>query len=174
VSATPETELHKRFSSPDAAAMPWDKASAVLGGAEIYWVTTVRPNGQPHVTPLVAVWLGDALYFCTGEDERKARNLRENRSCVMTTGCNAFRSGIDVVVEGEATNVRDVATLQRVADALSTKYDWPYRVRDGTLEELGRPDEDDDGRPAIVFRVAPSTVFAYERGESFSATRYRF
>jgi nitroimidazol reductase NimA-like FMN-containing flavoprotein (pyridoxamine 5'-phosphate oxidase superfamily) len=124
----PETQLHEQ-PSPGAAAMPWDAAAAVLGEAEIYWVTTVRPDGRPHVTPLVAVWLDDALYFCTGDDERKARNLRENRSCVMTTGCNVFRSGIDVVVEGEATNVTDVATLQRVADALLTKYDWPYRAR---------------------------------------------
>src|SRR5512133_2752112 len=81
VSATPEIQLHEQFSSPDAAAMPWDEAATVLGEAEIYWVTTVRPDGRPHVTPLVAVWLDDALYFCTGDDERKARNLRENRSC---------------------------------------------------------------------------------------------
>jgi uncharacterized pyridoxamine 5'-phosphate oxidase family protein len=174
LSATPQTQLHERFSSPDAAAMPWDDAAVVLGEAEIYWVTTVRPDGRPHVTPLVAVWLDDALYFCTGDDERKARNLRENRSCVMTTGCNVFRSGIDVVVEGEAANVTDVATLQRVADALLAKYDWPYRVRDGALEELGRPDEGENRGIAIVFRVAPSTIFAYGRGESFSATRYRF
>jgi len=171
VSSTPETQLHERFSSPDASAMPWDRAAAVLGEAEIFWVTTVRPNGRPHVTPLVAVWIDDALYFCTGEDERKARNLRENPSCVMTTGCNAFRSGIDIVVEGEATNVTGSATLQNVADALLAKYDWPYRVRDGALEES---DGSEDRSVAIVFRVEPSTIFAYGRGEAFSATRYRF
>ena len=92
----------------------------------------------------------------------------------MTTGCNAFRSGVDVVVEGEATNITDVATLQRVADELLRKYDWPYRVRDGRLEELGGPDEGESRGVAIVFRVAPSTIFAYGRGDSFSATRYRF
>ena len=61
-----------------------------------------------------------------------------------------------------------------MADALLRKYDWPYRVRDGALEELGRPDEGENRGIAIVFRVAPSTIFAYGRGESFSATRYRF
>jgi nitroimidazol reductase NimA-like FMN-containing flavoprotein (pyridoxamine 5'-phosphate oxidase superfamily) len=172
--SAPDTQFQERFSSPDATAMPWDAAEAILHDAEIYWVTTVRPDGRPHVTPLVAVWLDGALFFCTGDDERKARNLRGNTSCVMTTGCNAFRSGTDVVLEGEATNVTDDASLQRVADALLAKYDWPYRVKDGALEEVGRPDEGESRGVAIVFRVTPSTIFAYGRGESFSATRYRF
>jgi general stress protein 26 len=172
--SAPDIQFQERFSSPDATAMPWDAAEAVLRGAEIYWVTTVRPDGRPHVTPLVAVWLDGALFFCTGDDERKARNLRGNTSCVMTTGCNAFRSGTDIVLEGEATNVTDDASLQRVADALLAKYDWPYRVKDGALEEVGRPDEGESRGVAIVFRVTPSTIFAYGRGESFSATRYRF
>ena len=172
--SAPDTQLHERFSSPDATAMPWDAAEAVLRDAEIYWVTTVRPDGRPHVTPLVAVWLDGGLFFCTGDDERKARNLRDNASCVMTTGCNAFRSGTDVVLEGEATNVTDDTTLQGVADALLAKYDWPYRVKDGALEEVGRPDEGESRGVAIVFRVTPSTIFAYGRDGSFSATRYRF
>jgi nitroimidazol reductase NimA-like FMN-containing flavoprotein (pyridoxamine 5'-phosphate oxidase superfamily) len=172
--SAPDTQFQERFSSPDATAMPWDAAEAVLRDAEIYWVTTVRPDGRPHVTPLVAVWLDGALFFCTGDDERKARNLRGNTSCVMTTGCNAFRSGTDVVLEGEATNVTDDAMLQRVADALLAKYDWPYRVKNGALEEVGRPDEGESRGVAIVFRVTPSTIFAYGRGTSFSATRYRF
>lgn len=172
--SAPDTQFQERFSSPDATAMPWDAAEAVLRDAEIYWVTTVRPDGRPHVTPLVAVWFDGALFFCTGDDERKARNLRGNASCVMTTGCNAFRSGTDIVLEGEATNVTDDAMLLRVADALLAKYDWPYRVKDGALEEVGRPDEGESRGVAIVFRVTPSTIFAYGRGESFSATRYRF
>jgi nitroimidazol reductase NimA-like FMN-containing flavoprotein (pyridoxamine 5'-phosphate oxidase superfamily) len=174
VSAVPDTRFQERFSSPDASAMPWPDAEDVLRDAEIYWVTTVRPDGRPHVTPLVAVWLGDALYFCTGEDERKALNLRANPSCVMTTGCNAFRSGTDIVLEGTAARVADDTTLQRVADALLTKYEWPYRVAGGALEEVGRPDEGDARGSAIVFRVVPKKVFAYTRGSSFSATRYRF
>jgi nitroimidazol reductase NimA-like FMN-containing flavoprotein (pyridoxamine 5'-phosphate oxidase superfamily) len=174
MSADPDTQLQERFSSPDATEMSWREAEVVLRDAEIYWVTTVRPDGRPHVTPLVAGWLGDGLFFCTGDDERKALNLRENPSCVMTTGCNAFRSGTDIVLEGTAARVADDTTLQRVADALLTKYEWPYRVAGGALEEVGRPDEGDAGGSAIVFRVEPKKVFAYTRGASFSATRYRF
>jgi hypothetical protein len=33
--------------------------------AEVHWLSTVRPDGRPHVAPLIAVWVDDALVFCT-------------------------------------------------------------------------------------------------------------
>ena len=71
----PVTELHPQFSSPDASPTPWAEARQRLEAAEIYWLTTVRPDGRPHVTPLLAIWHEGALYFSTGVDERKAKNL---------------------------------------------------------------------------------------------------
>jgi nitroimidazol reductase NimA-like FMN-containing flavoprotein (pyridoxamine 5'-phosphate oxidase superfamily) len=82
----PSTQVDQRYSTPDAAATPWGEARARLEGAEVYWLTTVRPGGRPHVTPLIAVWVDEALWFCTGPEERKARNLAANTGCVLTTG----------------------------------------------------------------------------------------
>jgi PPOX class probable F420-dependent enzyme len=175
-SQIPETELHDRFSSPGASATPWDEGAKRLAEAEIYWVTTVRTDGRPHVTPLVAVWLDDALFFCTGEEERKARNLERNPHCVMTTGCNRFREGFDLVVEGDAVRISAEAQLQRVADAIAAKYDWHYEVGDGALREVRgpEPDVDTDRGRSIVFRLAPTRIFGYGRDETFSATRWSF
>jgi hypothetical protein len=95
----------------------------------------------------------------------------------MTTGCNAFREGFDVVVEGVARRETDEATLQRVADVFATKYDWPFDVRDGAFHEARGPDpqaEIDPESRALVSRVTPTKIFGYGRGESFSATRWRF
>ena len=61
----PLTELDERFSDPGATATPWAKAREVLETAQLSWVTTVRADGRPHVTPLVAVWLDDAVHFTT-------------------------------------------------------------------------------------------------------------
>jgi len=61
------------FSSPGATATSWEQGRADLAAADVYWLSTVRPNGHPHVTPLLAVWAGGALYFSTGSTERKAR-----------------------------------------------------------------------------------------------------
>jgi PPOX class probable F420-dependent enzyme len=172
----PVAELQTAFSSPGAIATAWADAREHLEKAEIYWVTTVRPDGRPHVTPLVAVWLDDTLLFSTGEHERKAKNLAANPHVVMTTGCNAFRQGFDVVVEGQARRVSDEGTLRRAADAFAAKYDWHFDVRDGAFHEVRSPDpnaEPDEGGRAIVFQVRPTKVFGYGRDETFSATRWR-
>lgn len=51
------TELDRRSSDKHAVANGWDETRRVLEDAELFWITTVRVDGRPHVTPLVAVWL---------------------------------------------------------------------------------------------------------------------
>jgi hypothetical protein len=52
----PVSELDTRFSSPTATPTSWETARESLAKAEIFWLTTVRSNGRPHVTPLPSVW----------------------------------------------------------------------------------------------------------------------
>jgi Pyridoxamine 5'-phosphate oxidase len=164
----PKTELDGRYSTDGAATTTWATVREQLATAEIFWLSTVRPDGRPHVTPLLAVWLEDALCFATGPDERKAMNVAENPHCVLTTGCNSFGRGLDVVVEGDAVRVSDETRLGRLADAYEAKYgsDWKFTVRDGAFQGGG-------GR-ALVFEVAPVTAFGFAKGEEFSQTRFRF
>ena len=163
----PETILDTGFSSPEAVATPWATAREALERARISWLTTVRPDGRPHVTPLLTIWLDDALYFSTGAEERKALNLAQNARCILTTGCNTMDAGLDLVVEGEAVPVRDMARLERLAERYRTKYEWRYVARDGALHG-------DAGNVAQVYAVVPAKVFAFGKGDVFSQTRYRF
>ena len=103
--AVPVAELNAGFSSPGATARPWAEVSDVLTHAGIFWLSTVRGDGRPHVTPLPAVWHDGTLHFCTGDQEQKTRNLAANPRCVLTTGTPALRSGLDVIVEGAAVRV---------------------------------------------------------------------
>src|SRR5664280_1259117 len=96
----PVTSLDQRFSDPDAVKTSWEETRRVLEDAQLSWITTVRADGRPHVSPLVAVWLDDAAHFTTGADEQKAVNLRTNPCVVLTTGCAHWESGLDVMVEG--------------------------------------------------------------------------
>jgi hypothetical protein len=129
----------------------------------------VRPDGRPHVTPLIAVWLDGAMHFCTGVDERKRRNLASNTQCILTTGCNLYAEGLDIVIEGQAVQVTDDAVLRAIAEAFEGKYgsDWHFEVKDGAFQGQG-------GADAWVYRVDPVTVFGYGRGEQASQTRWRF
>jgi len=161
----PTTELDSRFSSAGATATSWDEARRELEKAEIYWVSTVRPDGKPHVTPLLAVWLDGALYFCTGPNERKARNLLHNPRCTFTTGCNVLE-GLDVILEGVAVRVSEESQLQSIAELYESKYGWHYDVRDGVFYG--------EGGLAQVYMVAPTTAFGFGKGETSSQTRWRF
>ncbi|WP_119726321.1 pyridoxamine 5'-phosphate oxidase family protein [Thermomonospora amylolytica] len=164
----PTTELDARYSSEDATATAWDEGRAELERAELYWLSTVRPDGRPHVTPLIAVWMDDALYFSTGPQERKARNLDANPHCVLTTGTNR-NEGLDVVLEGRADRVTDEGRLKRLADAFVAKYgeEWRFEVRDGAFWQSA-------GGTAWVFAVAPVKAFGFGKGDVYSQTRWTF
>lgn len=165
----PVAELDERFSDEGASATKWVVVRDVLESAETFWVTTVRSDGRPHVTPLVAVWLDEALAFCTGANEQKAVNLRGNQHVILSTGCNDWDKGIDVIVEGTATRVTDDAKLRRLAEAWTKKWDgrWHFEVADGSFQHEGG-----EGR-ALVFEVVPDKVLSFAK-EQFAATRFRF
>jgi nitroimidazol reductase NimA-like FMN-containing flavoprotein (pyridoxamine 5'-phosphate oxidase superfamily) len=168
----PEATLDARYSSENARPTDWNEARKRLEAAAVFWVSTVRPDGRPHVTPLIAVWLDDALYFATGASERKARNLAQNPRAILTTGCNTLDEGLDLVVEGEAQRVTDDGTLRRVAEAYVSKYgnDWRFAVRDGAFHHQGAH----RGAVALVFELTPRTIFGFGKGDAYSQTRWRF
>jgi nitroimidazol reductase NimA-like FMN-containing flavoprotein (pyridoxamine 5'-phosphate oxidase superfamily) len=147
----PLTTLDARFSDPEAEPTSWEVTQEVLENAQITWLTTMRADGRPHVTPLVAVWLDGALHFATGPEEQKAVNLAANPNVVLTTGSNTWDEGLDVMVEGPATRVTDPGTLERLAAAWRTKWDgrWQYERGDGAFRN-------DVGGPALVFAVDPA------------------
>jgi general stress protein 26 len=162
----PLTRLDERFSDPDAQPTTWAAARDALEAAQLSWLSTVRADGRPHVTPLVAVWLDGALHFTTGPTEQKALNLDENRNVVLTTGCNSWDQGLDVMVEGEARRVTDRATLERLASAWGTKWDgrWQFRAADDGFHH-------EAGGLALVFAVEPTKVLAFGKG-TFTHTRH--
>jgi len=163
----PTAELDARFGDPEASATPWADVRRVIEEAELFWISTVRTDGRPHVTPLPAVWREDTLYFCTGAEEQKGVNLAGNPHCALTTGNNAWKSGLDVVVEGEATRVTDDSLLRRLASLWESKYhgDWRFEVVNGAFRH--------EAGEALVFEVVPVKVLAFAKGD-FAQTRFRF
>jgi nitroimidazol reductase NimA-like FMN-containing flavoprotein (pyridoxamine 5'-phosphate oxidase superfamily) len=151
------------------APMPWAEVREHLASGQWYWLATVRPDGRPHVVPLLAVALDDILYFVAGAHSRKARNLARSSAAVLTVATDLAH----LVVEGDARNVRDEETLRRVADAYASKYGWQVTVWNGALNaEYGAPTAGPP--PYDVYQLAPRKVLGFGVNESFSPTRWRF
>ena len=169
----PVTALDARYSDPRASAAEWAETVRVLEQAELFWLTTVRADGRPHVTPLVAAWGEDAVHFHTGEGEQKWLNLQANPNVVLTTGCNSWDRGLDVVVEGRAEPVTDRAAIERVVGLWAAKWDgrWKLAAVDGGIRDADAPGTEPTSR---LFTVRPTKVFAHAKGDPFGATTHRF
>ena len=163
----PTPRLDRRFSAPDAEPTPWAEVTDVLDLAELYWLSTVRADGRPHVTPLIGVWHDGAMHFTTGPGEQKHRNLEHSPKVALTTGANTWAAGLDVVVEGAAVRVTDNAELQRIADAIEAKYGgvWHFDVGHGVFG--------DGERVASVFRIEAAKVMAFAK-DPHGHTTFRF
>jgi hypothetical protein len=149
--------------------LTWGIARRHLAAGQWYWLATTRSDGAPHVMPVLAVWLEDALYTTSSPAARKARNLAHDARCVVTVDSPPLH----LVLEGRAARVRDDATLQRVATAYAGRYDWHVSVRDGMFDaEDGAPTAGPP--PYQVYAIGPTTVFGLGTDASLGATRWRF
>jgi nitroimidazol reductase NimA-like FMN-containing flavoprotein (pyridoxamine 5'-phosphate oxidase superfamily) len=168
---TPVTTLDQRYSGDTAVAVPWEQTRKLLEAAELFWLCTVRPDGRPHATPVVAAWADDAIHFHTGDFEQKFANIRANPHVLLITGCNTWDQGVDVMVEGDAVQVTDETTLQRLAGAWATKWDerWQLSATTGGFRNRSM-----DGFVSQVFTVRPTRIYAHAKGDPFGHTRHLF
>jgi PPOX class probable F420-dependent enzyme len=98
--------------------LPWSWAAERLTSARNYWVVSVWPDGRPHSMPVWGMWDDSTLWFTSGAASRKARNLRADPRCVVTTE----DAGDPVVIEGTAAIITDQASIRRVLDLMNDKY----------------------------------------------------
>jgi hypothetical protein len=167
VNRTPTEVLNlDRYGNP---ALDWNLAREALakgpaGGT--FFLGTIGPDGRPHSAGVGAVWLDDELFVVSGPGTRKSRNLAANPVCTVS----ASLSGIDIVIEGEASRVTDQETLERLA-AHYRGVGWPAEV-DGDAFTAPYSAPSAGPPPWHLYTVAVHTVFGV--GGSGGATRWRF
>lgn len=167
-----EYEGNELVPADPSLVIPWSEARDRLAASDgFYWFTTVRPSGQPHVRPALAVWVDGLVCSTTNASTRKGRNLAENPRCTVALA----RDGIDLVVEGTAAWVDDDALLQRIAEAYHSKYSWPVTVQDGAFDApYGAPSAGPP--PYRPYAVTPRVVYGLGTNDHFAprSTRWRF
>jgi general stress protein 26 len=158
------------FSSPGVGPTSWEATEWALRRLQKFQLCTVRPDGRPHVTPLLAIWAFGAMWFTTGAHEQKAENLETNRRCALTAGTETL-TGVDYVVEGTATLITDQGIAEVVATAFEQAYGWQLTRADGTWYQLGESVRTGNVQ---LYRVQPDKGFAFATGSASSQTRYRW
>jgi hypothetical protein len=135
----------------------------------------VRPGTPPSARPAQPDERGrgdesPACGFETGEGTRKGRNLARDQRCTLSVATHAF----DLVVEGEAQQVTDPATVAAMAARWAAEG-WPARVDDsGTAltAEFSAPSA--GSPPWHVYWLTPHRACALQTVEPGGATRWTF
>ena len=159
-----------RYGSPP---LPWSRPHDRLAANPAqpgtpYFLGTSRPDGRPHAASVGAPWLDGDLYFTSGPETRKARNLAANPACTFSVGLE----GIDLVLEGEGARVTDRPTLERLGRRYR-ELGWPAEVEgDGFTAPFSAPSAGPP--PWHLYRFTFHTAFGVATAEPHGATRWRF
>ncbi len=149
-------------SEGEEGMLSWEWVSDRMSGSRNYWISTSRPDGNPHAAPVWGVWVDETLYFGTAPSSRKARNLAQNPNVAVH-----LESGDEaVILEGVAEELTDPEPKlsEKIIGAYAAKYEDPEtggEFRLGSTEGLKA--------------VRPGVVFAWlERDFPNTATRWIF
>jgi hypothetical protein len=165
-----QTKNLDRYGFPE---LPWSRPHELLAagpadGRSTFTLSTTRPGGRPHATGVGVRWHEGDLYFNSGPDTRKAKNLAAKPAAVLSVSL----PGLDLVLEGEATRVTDPKVMEAAAGKFR-EVGWPVEVKDGRLTapysapSAGPP-------PWDFYRFRFRTVFGVATVELYGATRWRF
>ena len=153
--------------------IPWSRAERQLEAAEgrmdpHFFLSTVRPDGRPHVAGVGALWVDGKIYIVSGAGTRKSKNLAERADCAISVNL----PDLDLVVEGTAAKVTDGPTLQRLVE----RYDaqgWPATVEgDAFTAPYSAPSAGPP--PWDLYEFTPGTAFGVATAEPHGATRWDF
>ena len=135
--------------------MDWQEMSTyAIGTAQL---ATATSSGRPHVSQ-VATWLEDGVvWFATGRNSRKARNLVDNPFASLMWTPRA-----ELYLQGEAELVDDVDTKRRFWDSGVMGYD--------ARSFWGEP----DAPISVLVRVTPASAVLYLGDDSGVVTAQRW
>lgn len=93
----------------------------VSEGTRTAKLSTVRPDGSPHVAPVWFVLDGEDLLFNTGKDTVKGRNLAGDNRVALCVDDDRPPFSF-TVIEGRAELIRDLGQLRDSAARIGGRY----------------------------------------------------
>jgi hypothetical protein len=134
------------------------------------WLTTIDPDGRPHVTGVGGFWRDGSWWIVTGRSSRKGRNMERDPRCTMSVALRRF----DVVVEGNAVLVTDPDVVAGIA-TVAADDGWPAEPDEsGTAITAPFSAPSAGPPPWHVYRIEPTAAMALVTEEPGGATRWTF
>jgi PPOX class probable F420-dependent enzyme len=127
-------------------------ADGRLRSETILWLSTVRPDGRPHLVPVWFLWDGASLYIYSQPKAQKLRNLAASPAVVVAL--EAAAEGEDIVMLEGTAEMMPGADVPEIIPAYRTKYA-------AGIAGLGWTPEQMLADYSTLIRVAPSRLIVW-------------
>ncbi|MBF6606857.1 MAG: pyridoxamine 5'-phosphate oxidase family protein [Chloroflexi bacterium] len=150
-----QTEKFAHRGSRSACPLPAELRER-LDGELVVWLSSVRPDGAPHLLPLWFAWDGEAITIYSKPEAQKVRNVRRDPRVMVAVGQagSAFTvtllEGVAEVVEGPGEPSAESGRLARYRDAMRqlgigvedflATYSQRIRIQPVRVLDWGMPD----------------------------------
>ncbi len=98
----------------------WNWVATQLTESKHYWLSSVRPNGHPHVVPRWGAFLDNKFYYDGSPETRHARNIIKNP--YVTLHLESGEKAIILEGTSKPAGKPDPEFAKRLAKAISDKY----------------------------------------------------
>jgi nitroimidazol reductase NimA-like FMN-containing flavoprotein (pyridoxamine 5'-phosphate oxidase superfamily) len=122
-----------------------------VGWERVCRVATAGSAAVPHLVPVCHVVAGGKIYFGSGDDARKVKNLRDNPRVTVTVDVYSdhWASLKGVMVQGRARLIERGPRFRRIRDRLYRKY--PQYPKEAAIS----PSD------SVIVEVTPTRVFSW-------------
>jgi PPOX class probable F420-dependent enzyme len=143
---------------PLAADPAFARIDRMLRGEAVVWLSSVRPDGRPHLVPIWFSWDGESILIASKPHARKVLNLRHSPTVMLAVGEpeDDFDVGmIEGVAELLAKYRERMAAIGLGPDEFLATYSQVIRIRPTRfLPWHGRTAREADPGTSIDRRIA--------------------
>jgi uncharacterized pyridoxamine 5'-phosphate oxidase family protein len=141
-------DFPKGYVDNPTASVSWEYVIKRLSESKNYWLSSVRPDGRPHVIPRWAVYVDGKIYYDGSPETRHAQNIVQNPQVSLH-----LESGDQVIIaEGlsKAAGKPKPELARQIAKAYCAKYEQ--------FDYAPKPDQWDAGG---LYEFTPHKVLAW-------------